>query len=124
MNSNYMGIHIPYDGRLTTVYDKVIEITRFEIVSNNEEIEYKKIFIYPAYSCSLSGSTWNVTRDKDSYGNLRYCISKEIGVTDSYFNNTVVNVHDGSEITITNDKKYLKIGAHRQTYFDIIKLYL
>lgn len=51
-SSQNMGIHIPYNGSQAYIYDKVIELTRFEITQYGEEIEYRKIFIYPAYSCA------------------------------------------------------------------------
>lgn len=113
-SSQNMGIHIPYNGSQTYIYDKVIELTRFEITQYGEEIEYRKIFIYPAYSCAYqSGTNWSVTRDQTN-GKLGYYISTSIGTTDSSFSNgiTVVNVETGNQITTPDDKKYLVCNSN------------
>lgn len=113
-SSQNMGIHIPYNGSQTYIYDKVIELTRFEITQYGEEIEYRKIFIYPAYSCAYqSGTNWSVTRDQTN-GKLGYYISTSIGTTDSSFSNgiTVVNVETGNQITTPDGKKYLVCNSN------------
>ena len=86
-------------------------MTRFEIVNNGDDVNYRKLFIYPAYSCSPNGSTYNVTRDKDSNGALRYCVSTEIETTDSSFGKTVVNIETGSQMTISDGIHYLKASS-------------